>query len=81
MGRFDESIAEARRAADLDPLSIATMWTLARVLNLAGDQHGAIAEMKKALEIEPRYGLMLQRLGLAAGVSVPDGRPDLGPRR
>jgi serine/threonine-protein kinase len=53
MGRFDQAIAEARRAADLDPLSIATMWTLARVLNLSGDQLGAIAEMKRSLEIEP----------------------------
>jgi serine/threonine-protein kinase len=53
MGRFDQAIAEARRAADLDPLSIATMWTLARVMNLSGDQLGAIAEMKRSLEIEP----------------------------
>ena len=33
------------------------------------------------LKGDARYGLMLQRLGLHAGVSAPDDRPDAGPRR
>ena len=55
MGRFEEALDEGRRAASLDPMSVTAMWTLARVLNLAGDHVAAIAEMLKALEIEPTF--------------------------
>jgi hypothetical protein len=54
MGRFDEALDEARRAAALDPMSVTAMWTLARVLNLAGDHVAAIAEMLKASN-EPTF--------------------------
>jgi eukaryotic-like serine/threonine-protein kinase len=54
MGRFDEALASAKRATDLDPLSTSIMWTLARVYNLRGEFDETIGEMQKSLQLEPQ---------------------------
>jgi TolB-like protein/Flp pilus assembly protein TadD len=54
MGRFDEALVSARRAADLDPLSTSIMWSLARVYNLRGEFEETIGEMQKSLQLEPQ---------------------------
>ncbi|HMD34256.1 MAG TPA: protein kinase [Vicinamibacterales bacterium] len=52
--RFDEALAAAKRATDLDPLSTSIMWSLARVYNLRGEFEEAIGEMQKSLQLEPQ---------------------------
>jgi len=75
MGRFDESIAEARRAQSLDPLSVTAFWTLGRVLNFSGDYTGVLREMEKALELEPTFDRLYY---LVAWAQLALGRPDEG---
>ena len=73
MGRFDESIAEARRALELDPFSQFTMdfaeWAfyLARHFDLSAEQS------RKSLELTPEFawahydlGLVYERTGRAS---------------
>jgi serine/threonine protein kinase/Tfp pilus assembly protein PilF len=52
-GRFDEAIAEMRRAQELDPLSAETNKTLGATLFWAGRTDEAIAQYKKTLELDP----------------------------
>ena len=52
-GRFEEAIAEMRRAQELDPLSVETNKTLGAVLFWAGRTDEAIAQYKKTLELDP----------------------------
>jgi len=52
-GRFDEGIAEAERAVELDPNSGTANYFLAVVLRYAGRSKEAIPVMRKALRLEP----------------------------
>jgi TolB-like protein/class 3 adenylate cyclase/Tfp pilus assembly protein PilF len=56
MGRFDQALAEIRRALELDPLSMAINTGLGHVLYLARDFDGAIAQYARALQIDPTFG-------------------------
>jgi serine/threonine-protein kinase len=53
MGRFDESIANARRAAELDPLSPVLVGSYGRALYRARRYEDALARYRRALEIDP----------------------------
>ncbi|HEX8560424.1 MAG TPA: protein kinase [Pyrinomonadaceae bacterium] len=55
-GRFDESVAEARRACELDPLNPFNFYFLAWCLYQARRFDEATAEARKLLQSEPRYG-------------------------
>lgn len=52
-GRYDEGIAEAERAVELDPNSGTANYFLSLVLRYAGRSKEAIPVMRKALRLEP----------------------------
>ena len=70
LGRFEEAIAEGRRAVELDPLSPIINTDLAATLYLARRFDDANAQLRKTLEIDPTFvnahyylGLILQQKG------------------
>jgi TolB-like protein/DNA-binding winged helix-turn-helix (wHTH) protein/Tfp pilus assembly protein PilF len=65
VGRLDEGIAEARRARDLDPLSLPVNNALAGRLLVAGRVDEALAQVRKTLEIDPHFAPAHQTLGWA----------------
>ncbi|MFL5619813.1 MAG: BTAD domain-containing putative transcriptional regulator [Gemmatimonadaceae bacterium] len=70
MGRVDESIAEERRAQELDPLSTAVAGTSAWVQYYAGRFDAADRELRVALREDPSFALghfYLGRLNEAKG--------------
>jgi DNA-binding winged helix-turn-helix (wHTH) protein/TolB-like protein/Tfp pilus assembly protein PilF len=64
-GRFDEAIASARRAQDLEPLSFIASSHLSWILYLAGHTDQAIAECNKMLQLDPNFFPAHRYLGLA----------------
>src|SRR4029450_5087246 len=64
MGGHDESIAEGKRAQELDPLSLITNAALARPFYNARRYDEAIAQSKKTLEIDPKFARAYYWLGL-----------------
>src|ERR1700751_3044618 len=70
LGRFDEAIAEGKRAVELDPLSPIINADLGQNLYDARRYDEAIAQLRKTLEIDPTFyythfnlGMALQRKG------------------
>jgi eukaryotic-like serine/threonine-protein kinase len=57
LGRFDEAIAEARKARDVDPLALPVNENLGDVLYLARRYDEAIEQLRKTLELDPNYGV------------------------
>ena len=55
LGRREESFAEARRAQELDPLSLVIWSESGWVYYIAGEHDKAVAHLNKALEIEPNF--------------------------
>lgn len=56
-GRFDEALAEMSRAQELDPLSAIIRVDTGAVYYLARRNETAIAECRRALELEPNFPL------------------------
>ena len=65
MGRFDEAIAEAKRAEELEPLSFISNSHLGWILYLAGRYDEAIAHCKRLLDVDPNFFPARRYLGLA----------------
>lgn len=63
IGRFDESIAEAKIAEEIDPLSLAQVTNVAVQLYHARRFDQAIAQAQKVLEIDPNYPRALRLFG------------------
>jgi eukaryotic-like serine/threonine-protein kinase len=57
LGRFDEAIAESKRAVELDPLSPVINSDLGSNLMVARRYDEAIAQLRKTLEIYPTFSL------------------------
>jgi TolB-like protein/Tfp pilus assembly protein PilF/class 3 adenylate cyclase len=57
LGRFDEAIAESKRAVELDPLSLVINSDLGSNLMVARRYDEAIAQLRKTLEIDPTFSL------------------------
>ena len=55
LGRFDESLAEAKRAQELDPLSLVINNVVGISYEFAGQLDQAIAQYRKTLEIDPSF--------------------------
>ena len=55
MGRFDEAIAEKRRAEQLDPLSLIATWDVARAFFYAGRFDEALEQVRKTLELDRNF--------------------------
>jgi eukaryotic-like serine/threonine-protein kinase len=55
MGRFDEGIAETKRAQELDPLSLIINTTLGWQFYLASRNEPAVEQLRKVLDIDPKF--------------------------
>lgn len=64
MGRFDEAIAEARRAQELEPLSFISNSHIGWILYFAGRYDEAIEHCKKLLDVDPNFFPARRYLGL-----------------
>jgi len=62
-GRFDESIAEARRGLELDPLSLRHSRYLGNWFYYARRYEDAVAQYHSALELDPNSALVYEDLG------------------
>jgi TolB-like protein len=65
MGRFDESIAQMKRAREIDPLSLPAIAHLGVPLFYASRYDEAIERFQEALEMDPDCGYLRFRLALA----------------
>jgi eukaryotic-like serine/threonine-protein kinase len=63
--RFDEAVAEIRRAEELDPLSSVTATNAGYTLVFARRYTEAIAQLKRVLNLDPNYAYALYTLGYA----------------
>lgn len=61
LGRYDEAIAEFRKALELDPFSGIINANLAPVLSAARRHDEATEQIRKALEIDAHFGVALDR--------------------
>jgi adenylate cyclase len=64
LGRFDEGIAHARRAVELDPLSPIINTDLGLTLFTARRYDEALPKLRKALELDPTFAYGHQNLGI-----------------
>lgn len=65
LGRFDNAIAEIKRARELDPLSLVINTDLGWILYLSRRYDEAIEQYRKALELDPEFSLAHFDLALA----------------
>jgi tetratricopeptide (TPR) repeat protein len=65
LGRFDEAIAEGKRAIELDPLSPVINMDFGRTLIMARRFDEALAQLRKTLEIDPTFYIAHDMLGWA----------------
>lgn len=61
--RHEESIAEMRKAAELDPLSLIITTNMGTMFYLAGQYDQAQTQMEKALEMDPAFSRARYELG------------------
>ncbi len=64
-GRFEESLAEIRKARELDPLSVPINLDSGLAFYWAGDAGRALPELSRALELDPTSPLVHLYMGLA----------------
>jgi adenylate cyclase len=57
MSRFDEAIAEAKRAQGADPISLGINANVGLVLYWAREYEQAVEQLQKTLELDPNFGL------------------------
>jgi TolB-like protein/DNA-binding winged helix-turn-helix (wHTH) protein/Flp pilus assembly protein TadD len=65
LGRFDEAIAEMKKAQNLDPLSLIINADLAELLVLAHHYDESIVQSRKTIEMDPSFGLAHNQLAQA----------------
>ena len=58
MGRFDEALAEAKRAEELDPVSLVKMAATGQALIIERRNDDAIAQIRSALEMDPNLAML-----------------------
>lgn len=63
MGRFDEALAEMRRAEELDPLSLEKIAGIGEIFYLQRQFDRAIEQYRKALEMDPNSGFAYWAIG------------------
>ena len=63
LGRYEEAIAEIKRAEVVDPLSLIINAVECEVLAFAGDYDNAIKQGHKALELDPNFATGYFELG------------------
>ena len=65
LGRYDEAIAEMRKAENLDPLSLIINADLAELLGLAHSYEESIRQSRKTIEMDPNFALAHNQLAQA----------------
>ncbi len=65
LGRYDEAIAEMKKAENLDPLSLIINADLAELLLLAHSYDESIRQSRKTIEMDPNFALAHNQLGQA----------------
>ena len=65
LGRYDEAIAEMRKAENLDPLSLIINADLAELLVLAHSDDDSIRQSRKTIEMDPNFALAHNQLAQA----------------
>ncbi len=65
MRRFDESLAEAQRGLEVDPLSIPINNIVGEMFMAARDWDRAIVQYRKTIEMDPGVALVHENLGVA----------------
>jgi tetratricopeptide (TPR) repeat protein len=65
MGRHDAAVGQARKASELDPLSLASQMIVSWILYFARRYDEAIAQGLRTLELDPNYATALRILGWA----------------
>jgi serine/threonine protein kinase/tetratricopeptide (TPR) repeat protein len=73
LGRFDEGIAQIKRAIELDPLSAPVNANLGRAYSMARRYPEAIAQLRRTIELDQNFGYGHGWLGVALDLS---GRHD-----
>jgi len=73
MARFDEAIAEVKRAQDSDPLSLSINANVGLVHYWAREYKHAVEELQRTLELDPNFGLAYVYLAFAL---IQQGRYD-----
>lgn len=64
-GRYDEALAEIKRAQELDPLSLVINASLSRAYLLKNDVNSFLEQTEKMIELYPNYAPNHSYLGLA----------------
>ena len=64
-GEFEEGVREAKKAAELDPLSLHVNVDLGRAYYFARQYDLAIAQFRKTLELDPNFPRTHSQLGMA----------------
>jgi TolB-like protein/DNA-binding winged helix-turn-helix (wHTH) protein/tetratricopeptide (TPR) repeat protein len=65
LGRFDEAIAEMRKAENLDPLSLIINADVAELLVIAHHYDESMAQSRKTIEMDPNFALAHNQLAQA----------------
>jgi tetratricopeptide (TPR) repeat protein len=65
LGRYDEAIAEMRKAENLDPLSLIINADLAELLVLAHSYDESMLQSRKTIEMDPNFALAHNQLAQA----------------
>jgi Flp pilus assembly protein TadD len=63
MGKFDDAVAEFRKACDLDRADAIARFDLAHALDQGGKENEAFYEYKEALNLAPNYAKAFNNLG------------------
>ncbi|MGH9695022.1 MAG: tetratricopeptide repeat protein, partial [Bryobacteraceae bacterium] len=70
MGRYQEALAEAKKAVELDPLSLPINDFLALMYMFAGDNNRSADQFRRVIELDPNHGrarllfaVLLARMG------------------
>ena len=78
LGRFDEAIAEGKRAVELDPLSLVINADLGMNYYYARRYDEAITQLRKTLEMDPGYYYAHVNLGQVLAAKRAFGEGDFG---
>jgi len=81
MGRFNEAIAECRRALELDPFSLRINQHLGNSFYYARRYDEAITQYHEALELDPNSGLTHESLGDSSWIRMTQDGPERTNRR
>ena len=65
LGRYDDAIAEMKKAQNLDPLSLIINADLAELLVLAHHYDESVAQSRKTIEMDPNFALAHNQLAQA----------------